>query len=77
MLALKKRNQYQTRHTAASLWLAAGQLGHANTSILFRVYSRYVPILLGQDGAVFERLIGSDSEECHQNEYDIHNQRFR
>ncbi|WP_172591337.1 Arm DNA-binding domain-containing protein [Shewanella xiamenensis] len=66
-LALEKRNPYQTRHTAATLWLAAGespewiarQLGHANTGMLFRVYSRYVPNLLGQDGAAFERLIGN------------------
>ncbi|MCL1091922.1 site-specific integrase [Shewanella profunda] len=66
-LGLEKRNPYQTRHTAATLWLAAGespewiarQLGHANTGMLFRVYSRYVPNLLGQDGAAFERLIGN------------------
>jgi integrase len=57
-LGLKPRNPYQTRHTAASLWLASGespewiarQLGHADTSMLFRVYSRYVPNLSRQDG---------------------------
>ncbi|MBO2552383.1 site-specific integrase [Shewanella algae] len=70
-LKLEKRNPYQTRHTAATLWLAAGespewiarQLGHANTSMLFRVYSRYVPNLLGQDGAAFERLIRKGQNE--------------
>ena len=69
-LSLTKRNPYQTRHTAATLWLAAGespewiarQLGHANTSMLFRVYSRYVPNLVGRDGAAFEQLIEDEFE---------------
>ena len=46
-LALDLRRPYQTRHTAATLWLAAGetpewiarQLGHASTEMLFRVYA--------------------------------------
>mgnify|MGYP003634998732 CR=1 FL=1 len=72
-LSLPKRNPYQSRHTAATLWLAAGespewiarQLGHANTSMLFRVYSRYVPNLVGRDGAAFEQLLqdGLDMED--------------
>ena len=70
LLGLGKRNPYQTRHTAATLWLAAGespewiarQLGHSNTSMLFRVYSRYVPNLMGRDGAAFERLLDDDFE---------------
>lgn len=69
-LELDKRNPYQTRHTAATLWLAAGespewiarQLGHANTSMLFRVYSRFVPNLVGRDGAAFEQLIEDEFE---------------
>ena len=69
-LSLTKRNPYQTRHTAATLWLAAGespewiarQLGHANTSMLFRVYSRFVPNLVGRDGAAFEQLIEDEFE---------------
>lgn len=69
-LSLAKRNPYQTRHTAATLWLAAGenpewiarQLGHANTSMLFRVYSRFVPNLVGRDGAAFEQLIENEFE---------------
>jgi len=69
-LELEERNPYQTRHTAATLWLAAGespewiarQLGHANTSMLFRVYSRYVPNLMGRDGAAFERLLDDELE---------------
>jgi integrase len=64
-LGLKLRRPYQTRHTAATLWLAAGenpewiarQLGHANTQMLFKVYSRYVPNLTRIDGSAFERLI--------------------
>ena len=70
-LGLEKRNPYQTRHTAATLWLAAGenpewiarQLGHANTSMLFRVYSRYVPNLMGRDGAAFEQLLDEEFEQ--------------
>src|SRR5690554_1964791 len=64
-LGLKKRRPYQTRHTAATLWLAAGespewiaqQMGHASTEMLFKVYSRYVPNLTRRDGSAFERLI--------------------
>lgn len=64
-LGLNKRNPYQTRHTAATLWLASGespewiarQMGHSTTEMLFRVYSRYVPNLTRQDGSAFDRLI--------------------
>jgi integrase len=64
-LDLEKRNPYQTRHTAATLLLASGeaaewiarQLGHANTEMLFRVYSRYVPNLTRNDGSAFEQLL--------------------
>ncbi len=66
-LDLRKRRPYQTRHTAATLWLASGespewiarQMGHANTEMLFRVYSRYVPNLTRRDGSAFERLLTS------------------
>ncbi len=69
-LGLVRRNPYQTRHTAATLWLAAGenpewiarQLGHANTSMLFRVYSRFVPNLLGRDGAAFQKMLDDQYE---------------
>ena len=64
-LGLKLRRPYQTRHTAATLWLAAGespqwiamQLGHTTTEMLFRVYARFVPNLTRQDGSAFERLL--------------------
>lgn len=64
-LGLEYRRPYQSRHTTATLWLAAGespewiakQLGHANTTMLFTVYSRYVPNLTRQDGSAFESLL--------------------
>lgn len=64
-LGIADRRPYQMRHTCATLWLAAGenpewiarQLGHANTEMLFRVYSRYVPNLTRQDGSAFDRML--------------------
>ena len=64
-LGLEKRRPYHCRHTAATLWLASGenpewiarQMGHTNTEMLFRVYSRFVPNLTRQDGSAFERLL--------------------
>lgn len=64
-LDMRKRRPYQTRHTAATLWLASGespewiarQMGHTTTEMLFRVYSRFVPNLTRQDGSAFERLL--------------------
>ncbi|OPH35769.1 Arm DNA-binding domain-containing protein [Moraxella atlantae] len=66
-LRLKHRRPYETRHTAATLWLAAGespewiarQMGHANTLMLFKVYSRYVPNITRQDGSAFEKLVAN------------------
>lgn len=64
-LGLKARRPYQTRHTAATLWLASGenpewiarQMGHATTEMLFRIYSRFVPNLTRRDGSAFESLV--------------------
>ena len=64
-LGLKPRRAYQTRHTAATLWLAAGenpewvarQLGHSTTEMLFRVYSRYIPNVTRRDGSAFEAML--------------------
>lgn len=71
-LGLTRRRPYQTRHTAATLMLGAGEnpewvarmLGHANTEMLFRVYSRYVPNLTRNDGRAFTGLVsaGASSE---------------
>ena len=65
LLGLKHRRAYQTRHTAATLWLAAGenpewiarQMGHSSTEMLFRVYSRYVPDMTRQDGSAIDSLL--------------------
>jgi integrase len=70
-LGLKKRRPYQTRHTAATLWLASGenpewiarQMGHTTTDMLFRVYSRYVPNLTRRDGDAFEQLLSTFESE--------------
>ncbi len=66
-LKLDYRKPYQTRHTAATLWLASGenpnwiarQMGHSTTNMLFSVYARYVPNLTHQDGSAMDRLLMS------------------
>ncbi len=66
-LGLEKRRPYQTRHTCATLWLASGenpewvarQLGHLNTLMLFRTYSRFIPNLTRQDGTAFDSLVSN------------------
>lgn len=68
LLGLPSRKPYQTRHTAATLWLAAGenpewiarQMGHSTTEMLFRVYSRFVPNLTRQDGSAMERMLAAN-----------------
>ena len=67
ILGLSRRRPYQTRHTTATLWLAAGespewiaqQLGHSTTKMLFEVYSRFIPNATRQDGSAFNSLIAS------------------
>ncbi|MGF1833306.1 tyrosine-type recombinase/integrase [Photobacterium sanguinicancri] len=69
-LEIERRNPYQTRHTAATLWLASGeapewiakQLGHSNTNMLFSVYSRFVPNLTRRDGSAFEAFLNQQLE---------------
>lgn len=64
-LKLNKRRPYETRHTAASLFLASGEnpewvartLGHSSTEMLFKVYSRYIPNATRQDGSAISQLI--------------------
>lgn len=62
---LARRRPYQTRHTTATLLLAAGEnpewiarfLGHATTEMLFTVYSRFVPNLTRHDGDAVASLL--------------------
>lgn len=64
-LGMQYRRPYETRHTAATIWLAAGeapewiarQMGHTTTKMLFETYSRFVPNLTRKDGSAFEKLI--------------------
>ena len=66
-LGLDARRPYQTRHTCATLWLAAGenpewvarQLGHVDTTMLFKTYSRFIPNLTRTDGSAFNSLLSS------------------
>ena len=68
---LSDRTPYQTRHTAATMWLASGenpewvarQLGHANTEMLFKVYSRFIPNLTRRDGSAFEKFLDGKMAE--------------
>lgn len=69
-LDLDKRRPYQTRHTTATLMLASGEnpewiarlMGHANTQMLFTVYSRFVPNLTRQDGLAITGFLASRKE---------------
>ena len=78
-LGLKKRNAYQTRHTAATLWLAAGespewiayQMGHSTTKMLFNTYSRYVPNMTRQDGSAFEALVNHSQAQFDTSNIDM------
>ncbi|WP_194436049.1 site-specific integrase [Vibrio fluminensis] len=66
----KRRNPYQTRHTFATLLLASGespewianQLGHTTTTMLFRVYSHYVPNLTRRDGSAFANFLNNGGQ---------------
>lgn len=66
-LGIPYRRPYNTRHTAATMMLAAGespewiaqQLGHTDTKMLFSVYSRFVPNLTRNDGSALDQLLGS------------------
>ena len=82
-LDLDYRRPYQSRHTTATIMLAAGEspewiarvLGHTSTEMLFKTYSRYVPNLTRQDGSAVARLLASqagllDDDESHDEEND-------
>jgi integrase len=65
---VRYRRMYEVRHTFASWALAAGEipewvartLGHVDTTMVYRVYGRYIPNLTRQDGSAFERLYTGD-----------------
>jgi integrase len=73
-LGLRKRRPYQSRHTAATLWLASGenpewvarQLGHTTTEMLFRRYSRFIPNLTRTDGSAFQRLLDNSLPKTNE-----------
>ena len=81
-LGLKNRNAYQTRHTAATLWLAAGespewiayQMGHSTTKMLFNTYSRYVPNMTRQDGSAFEALVNRSQMQLEKKSKETQNE---
>lgn len=61
---LKHRRMYEIRHTFASWALAAGEqpgwvaqtLGHADLSMVYSVYGKYIPTLKKNDGGKFESM---------------------
>jgi integrase len=73
-LGLRKRRPYQSRHTAATLWLASGenpewvarQLGHTTTEMLFRRYSRFIPNLTRTDGSAFQQLLDKSLSQTNE-----------
>lgn len=75
-LRLPYRRPYQTRHTTASLLLAAGEnpewvarvLGHSSTEMLFKVYSRFIPNLTRQDGSAMAAVLASQASPSNNND---------
>jgi integrase len=63
-LGLEHRRMYQTRHTAATLWLSAGEnplwvaqmLGHVDTTMVLSKYARYQKDLTRRDGSAFDAV---------------------
>ena len=69
------RRMYETRHTFASWALATGEtpewvaktLGHVDSSMVYRTYSRYIPNLTRKDGSALEEMFcGSKNEKATQ-----------
>jgi len=62
---LKYRRMYEVRHTFASWALAAGEspgwvamtIGHVDTSMVYRIYARYIKNLTRKDGSAFEKQL--------------------
>jgi integrase len=54
-------------------WVAK-QLGHANTQMLFQVYSRFVPNLTRRDGSAFEKILERKLHEQHDKGHELKGQ---
>lgn len=71
-LGLAHRRMYQTRHTAATLWLSAGenplwvahQLGHVDTTMVLSKYARYQKDVTRRDGSAFDRVWESFDQQA-------------
>lgn len=65
MCSIPYRRLYQTRHTAATLWLAAGEnimwvskmLGHSDHTVTLQKYISYIPDITRRDRPAFDALI--------------------
>lgn len=69
---VRYRRPYQTRHTYASMMLTAGespiwvagQMGHADTAMIYRNYGRWIPDAAPQAGNKAVEMFGNADEEC-------------
>ncbi|KAA1188394.1 site-specific integrase [Pseudohalioglobus sediminis] len=76
LLDLPYRRLYQTRHTAATLWLAAGEnvlwvsemMGHADPHVTLQKYAKYAPDLTRRDGSAFEALLAQKTGNQRQDD---------
>ncbi len=67
---LRYGRMYETRHTFVSWALAAGEsphwvaetLGHVDTSMILRVYARYIPNLTRMDGSAIEKQMSKNKK---------------
>lgn len=68
---VRYRNPYQTRHTYASMMLTAGenpiwvagQMGHSDTTMIFRNYGRWIPDASPLAGQKAIEMFGYDAEQ--------------
>lgn len=83
---LTPRRMYETRHTFASWAMSLGEtpgwiartLGHVDTSMVYRTYSRYIPNLTKQDGLALEnRFSEVKTKKSEQNRHNSgHNREY-